>query len=103
MPHKLVREIGYPHANTIAGVLFQRACTQPQQLAFRFVRKAEPDVDVSYIALWREVALFAGMVLANGWAGCRIIVALPPGRSYVVSLFGCMAAGATAVPAYPPS
>ena len=48
----------------------------------------------------------AGIVLGGGAIeaiGDRIVILVPPGLEYVAAFFGCLYAGAVAVPAYPPN
>lgn len=59
---------------------------------------------MSYAELWEEARALAGYLQRRCRirAGDRVLLLYPPGLEFVVGLFACHAAGAIAVPAYPP-
>jgi amino acid adenylation domain-containing protein len=90
--------------NTIAHLLAHRARTAPERRAFRFVsRLGGPDLDVDYRTVHAAAAALARRWRTEHPPGARIVIAVPPGRDFVVALFGCFLADLTAVPAYPPT
>ncbi|RKH60512.1 hypothetical protein D7X96_33470, partial [Corallococcus interemptor] len=44
----------------------------------------------------------ASALSERGAAGERVLLLYPPGLDYIAGFFGCLYAGAVAVPAYPP-
>ncbi|MBC7978497.1 MAG: AMP-binding protein, partial [Myxococcales bacterium] len=50
----------------------------------------------------RSAVEIAGALQARGLAGARVLLLYPPGLEYIEAFFGCLYAGAIAVPAYPP-
>ncbi|MBE1534282.1 fatty acyl-AMP ligase [Actinomadura algeriensis] len=92
-------------------ILHRRAREQGDRLAFRFLADGTPDqaVDWTYGELARHAAVVAAELSgprAGGGAradGSRVLLAVDPGLHYVASLFGIFAAGATAVPSFPPA
>ncbi|HYX23108.1 MAG TPA: AMP-binding protein, partial [Thermoanaerobaculia bacterium] len=50
----------------------------------------------------RRARALASRLQARGLAGERVLLLYPPGLDYVVAFWGCLYAGAVAVPAYPP-
>ncbi|HWI66235.1 MAG TPA: fatty acyl-AMP ligase, partial [Symbiobacteriaceae bacterium] len=58
---------------------------------------------VTYGRLDAEARAVAAALLARGARGQRVLLAFPDGGEYVAAFFGCLYAGAIAVPVYPPS
>jgi acyl-CoA synthetase (AMP-forming)/AMP-acid ligase II len=65
---------------------------------------ASGDTYYDYAALdKRATALASCLRAANGWTvGTRVLLMMDSGIDYVAAFFGCLYAGAIAVPAYPP-
>lgn len=61
------------------------------------------DTQLNYRDLDLRARAIAAAIQARGGTGQRVLIVLDPGMDYVGSLFGCMYAGAVAVPVYPPS
>ncbi|MDG2223421.1 MAG: aminotransferase class I/II-fold pyridoxal phosphate-dependent enzyme [Rubripirellula sp.] len=59
---------------------------------------------ITYAELWAEVRAFAGYLQKRCRlrTGDRVLLLYPPGLEFVIGFFACHAAGAIAVPAYPP-
>ncbi len=71
----------------------------------RFLREGEVDGAVeplSYGGLDRAARAIAARLQASGAAGERVLLLYPPGLRFVEGFFGCLYAGAIAVPAFPP-
>jgi amino acid adenylation domain-containing protein len=64
--------------------------------------RPEDDRTLSYGQLDRRARAIGARLFAMGAAGERVLLLHPPGEEYVAALFGCLYAGAVAVPAYPP-
>lgn len=75
---------------------------QPDAPAFHFTDGEDADIMLTYAQLWERVRALAGYLQQRGAEGGRVLLLYPPGLEFVVGFFACHAAGATAVPAYPP-
>lgn len=99
-----VPELESPGA-TLVTVLCQRAETLGDQRAYVFLAEGEAETEVwSYADLDRRARAIA-VELANSGievAGKPVLVCAPPGLDYIAGFFGCLYAGAIAVPANPP-
>src|SRR6476660_6075240 len=88
--------------NSLPEILRQRSENHGEALAYRFLADGtgERAVDWTY----RELAGHAATVAAAlaGTSGQRVVLAVDPGLHYVAALFGCLAAGGTAIPSFPP-
>jgi acyl-CoA synthetase (AMP-forming)/AMP-acid ligase II len=82
-------------------VLRARCEEEPERIAFLFEDEGEPE-RLSYGELDERACRVAGALQACGARGERVLLLYPPGLDYVAGLFGCLYAGAVAVPAYPP-
>jgi len=88
---------------SIAEIVQQRAEVQSDDTALTYLRDGENDaVSATYRELWDSVSRVAAEVAERGGAGKRVVLLYEPGIEYVAAFLGTMAAGAVAVPAYPP-
>jgi acyl-CoA synthetase (AMP-forming)/AMP-acid ligase II len=89
---------------TVADLLASRAADQPDRLGYTFLADGETDeYHLSYAEADRRArAVAAALRGAGGGPGVRVLLVLPPGLEYITALFGCLYAGALAVPVYPP-
>jgi amino acid adenylation domain-containing protein len=88
---------------TWLGILTAAAREMPAKVAYSYL----PDGDgeprqLSYAQLEREAQRVAASLQQRGMAGERVVLWYPSGLDYLVAFFGCLYAGAIAVPAYPP-
>jgi acyl-CoA synthetase (AMP-forming)/AMP-acid ligase II len=86
-------------------ILAQRTQGDPAGLAYRYLLDgtSEHPSDCTYGELSQQVAAVASELRERGVSpGQRVALAVDPGLAYVGALFGVLAAGATAVPAFPP-
>lgn len=83
-------------------ILLDRTQDRGDALAFRFLADgtSEQAVDWTYQDLAARAASVAAEL--DGTAGRTVVLAVDPGLHYVAALFGILAAGATAVPSFPP-
>jgi amino acid adenylation domain-containing protein len=89
--------------STLISLLRWRAERQPDQVAYRFLRDGERDeVMLSYAELDHQARVIAARLRELGAFGERVILLYPPGLDYITAFFGCLYAGAVAVPMYPP-
>ncbi|MEM9290713.1 MAG: amino acid adenylation domain-containing protein [Acidobacteriota bacterium] len=90
-------------SSTLLQRLTHVAELRPQQRAFAFLGDgSEIEEELSYGELRQRVEAQARALVRIGAGGERVLLLLPPGLGYVVALLACFAAGAVAVPAYPP-
>ena len=72
--------------------------------AYRFTDGEAIDEQLTYSELWREVRALAGYLQGRCGirSGDRVLLLYPPGLDFVIGFYACHAAGAIAVPAFPP-
>ena len=93
----------YPKCSTLIEVLRWRATHQPERLAYTYLVDGENDeITLTYKELDRRARAIAAMLQRQHSFGKRALLLYPPGLEYIASFFGCLYAGAIAVPAYPP-
>src|SRR5215210_2557018 len=88
---------------TLVDLLRARALATPDRRAYAFLADGETE---SGALSWAELdarARAIGSALADrGARGERVLLLFPPGLDFVAAFFGCLYAGAVAVPSYPP-
>src|SRR5689334_6813669 len=88
---------------TIDGLLRRRAVQSPTQIAYTFLgTEGEEQVSLTYKELDRQARVIAAYLRFLDVTGKRVLLLYPPGLDYICAFFGCLYAGAVAVPAYPP-
>lgn len=76
---------------------------EPEALAFRFLADDESVAgSLTRGELDARARAVAAELVARGLRGERVVLLYAPGLDFIVALFGCLYAGAVAVPAYPP-
>jgi acyl-CoA synthetase (AMP-forming)/AMP-acid ligase II/7-keto-8-aminopelargonate synthetase-like enzyme len=75
---------------------------QPDQPAFYFSDGEGGELCYSYSDLDRRARAIGAYLVDQGMRGERVLLLYPPGLDFVAGFFGCLYAGATAIPAYPP-
>lgn len=91
------------HPSTLTELLRRRAVEQPERLAYTFLTDGETaEVHVTYGELDRQAHAIGAHLQHLGAAGERVLLLYPAGLEYIAAFFGCLYAGAVAVPAYPP-
>ncbi len=89
--------------HTLVDLLRIRADQQADHLAYRFIQDSETDiVTITYSELDQRARAIGAWLESFGATGERALLLYPPGLDYIASFFGCLYAGVTAVPAYPP-
>ncbi len=85
--------------------VYQLAHTRPNDPAFIFVQdRYLHDEVMSYSGLWARVGTIAAALEDQRCGrGDRVLLVYPSGLEYIAAFFGCLAAGAIAVPVYPPA
>ncbi len=88
---------------TLVALLRWRAEQHPDSLAYRFLEDGSPDIlTTKYAELDRRARAIGAWLETHGARGERVLLLYPAGLDYIAAFFGCLYAGAAAVPAYPP-
>ncbi|MFO1062574.1 MAG: AMP-binding protein [Pirellulales bacterium] len=96
-------ETRFPPRSNLAAVLQHWAAERGDQVAFYHTDGEGPDVQaLTYAELDAAARNVAGYLQKLGAQGQRVLLLYPPVIDFVVGFFGCLYAGATAVPAFPP-
>lgn len=76
---------------------------QPEEAAFYFLEDGETEeVCWTYAQLDRKARAVAATLQSLNLQGQRVLLLYPPGLDFVAGFYGCLYAGAVAIPAYPP-
>ena len=102
-PQEYFGEQAPPHVHFVA-VLQHWAQCRGDDLAYLFTDAETIQRQFTYAELWTEVRALAGYLQkrCRVRSGDRVLLLYPPGLDFVIGFFACHAAGAIAVPAYPP-
>jgi natural product biosynthesis luciferase-like monooxygenase protein len=93
----------FRQANTIVGILHERARSQAEERAYVFLANGEKEEqNVTYGELDRQARTISKRLLASHLPGDRVLLLYPPGLEFLAAFFGALYAGMVAVPAYPP-
>ncbi|MFZ5519564.1 MAG: beta-ketoacyl synthase N-terminal-like domain-containing protein [Candidatus Zhuqueibacterota bacterium] len=88
---------------TLVELLRWRAKNFPNERAYTYLRDGEMDeFHMTYAELDQQARKIGAWLQSKGAKGERALLIYPPGMEYVLAFFGCLYAGAIAVPAYPP-
>jgi 8-amino-7-oxononanoate synthase len=75
----------------------------PEDPAFYFLADGEAEQDRwTFAELDRRARAIAVRLQSSGLEGQRVLLLYPPGLDFIAGFYGCLCAGAVAVPAYPP-
>ncbi|MFL5607735.1 MAG: aminotransferase class I/II-fold pyridoxal phosphate-dependent enzyme, partial [Gemmatimonadaceae bacterium] len=89
---------------TLVDLLEYRAERQAAHVVFRFINSdGREDGALTFAMLQRRARAIAAHLAEHVVPGDRVVLLVPPGLEYVAAFFGCLYAGAVAVPAYPPN
>ncbi|MGI9473176.1 MAG: AMP-binding protein, partial [Rubripirellula sp.] len=93
-----------PPRDHFVSVLRHWAEHRPDDTAYIFTDVESVEQRLSFAELWDEVHGLAGYLQGRCRvrSGDRVLLVYPPGLDFVIGFFACHAAGAIAVPAYPP-
>ena len=92
-------------AVTVSELLENRAAADGQRAAYVFLSYTDSGLveePLSYTTLDARARAIGAALQAAGAAGERVLLLFPPGPDFVASFFGCLYAGAVAVPSLPP-
>ncbi|HEV2764701.1 MAG TPA: AMP-binding protein, partial [Pyrinomonadaceae bacterium] len=88
---------------TLVDLLRGRAQYQPARPVYTFLNDGEAEeAQLTYAELDRRARAFSVVLRQTITEGARVLLLYPPGLEYITAFFGCLYAGAVAVPAYPP-
>ena len=88
---------------TLVQLLQARAEAHPEKVAYIFLPEGEGDgIEVSYQELDTKARAVANQLLAMGASGDRALMLFPSSLEFIFAFFGCLYAGISGVPAYPP-
>jgi 8-amino-7-oxononanoate synthase/acyl carrier protein len=89
--------------SNLVELLLHRAQHQAGDTGFRYLTDGERNVvEWTYADLDRKARAIAASLQAMDMEGERALLLYPSGLDFVAAFFGCLYAGVTAVPAYPP-
>lgn len=92
-----------PNPKTLIDLLRWRATHQPNRVGYTFLTDGETEENtLTYRELDRQARAIAAGLHSLVSPGDRVLLLYPPGLEYIAAFFGCLYAGAVAVPAYPP-
>ncbi len=84
-------------------LLRHRAARQADERAFTYLLDGQDqECHLTNAQLDLQAQRIAARLHEQRAAGERVLLLFPPGFDYIAALFGCLYAGAVAVPAYPP-
>ncbi|MCP3921472.1 MAG: fatty acyl-AMP ligase [Desulfobacterales bacterium] len=86
---------------TIVDFLKDRATRNADDLAFRFMGNGEidgPMTEWTFAELFHQSAGVAEDLVEQGLSGSSVLLVFPPGLDFVKAFYGCLLAGARAVP-----
>ena len=93
-----------PEIQTLVDLLEARADAHPDRLAYAFLADGEVESErLTYGDLRRRARALGAALAALDARGERALLLFPPGLDFAVAFFGCLYAGAIAVPVAPPS
>jgi acyl-CoA synthetase (AMP-forming)/AMP-acid ligase II len=87
---------------TLLELLALRARQQPGRPAYTFLEDGEESARYTYSELDRRARAIAADLHRISKPGNRIVLIYPPGLDFIAAFFGCLYAGAVAIPVYPP-
>ncbi len=90
-----------PH--TLVDLLRWRAEQQPDAFIYRFLQDGESEESTITLGeLDRQARAIGAWLESQNARGERALLLYPAGLDYIAAFFGCLYAGVTAIPAYPP-
>jgi acyl-CoA synthetase (AMP-forming)/AMP-acid ligase II len=94
----------YPDIESLVEIVSARAISDPSALAYGFLEAGEVE---RQRLTWQDIEerslAIAHAIAATHQPGARVLVLFPPGLDFIPAFFGCLRAGAIALPSYPPS
>jgi acetylornithine/succinyldiaminopimelate/putrescine aminotransferase/acyl-CoA synthetase (AMP-forming)/AMP-acid ligase II/predicted amino acid dehydrogenase/acyl carrier protein len=88
--------------SSLVDLLRERAHELPEERAYTFLSGGQEAETLTFAQLERRARAIAARLQKLGAAGERVLLLYPTSIDYIASFYGCLAAGAVAVPGYPP-
>lgn len=89
---------------SLVELLRWRASQHPTRCGYTFLTDGETkENSLTYQELDRQARIIGARLQDENATGKQILLLYPPGLKYISAFFGCLYAGAIAVPAYPPN
>jgi acyl-CoA synthetase (AMP-forming)/AMP-acid ligase II len=89
--------------NNIVETLEKQSQNQPEKTAFIFLEDGETETaKLTYQQLKRKSQAIASILQSQNLTDSRLLLLYPPGLEFISAFFGCLAAKAIPLPAYPP-
>jgi amino acid adenylation domain-containing protein len=89
--------------SNLVDLLQRRVWERPLQNAYTFLIDGEAEeINLTYEQVDRRARAIAARLQSLNATGERVLLLYPPGLDYITAFWGCLYAGAIAVPAYPP-
>jgi len=86
-------------ASTLIDVLRFRSLNEPTLTAYRFLADGDSErSSITYGALDLRARAVAALLQSRGLQRERVLLLYPPGLDFIAAFFGCLYAGAVAVP-----
>jgi amino acid adenylation domain-containing protein len=105
-PDALVEQALMPESDqpqTLVELLISRSRSHPDRTAYIFLADGETeDRSLTYGELDARARAIAARLQRLGASGERVLLLYPPELEYIAAFFGCLYAGAVAVPVYAP-
>jgi natural product biosynthesis luciferase-like monooxygenase protein len=95
----------FSQLKTFIDILRFRSEQQPDSVAFTYLdygEYGELETKISYAQLDQQARSVAARLQSLKLSGQRVLLIYPQGLEFIAAFFGCMYAGAIAVPVYPP-
>lgn len=90
-------------AETVVAAVRAHTRNRPETTAFTFLQEGETELEIyDFATLDLKARSVAARLQRAGANGERVLLTIDPGPAYVAAFLGCLYAGATAVPCYPP-
>src|SRR5438045_2698678 len=89
-------------SSSLVDLLRQRAEEIPEERSYTFLSGGAEAESLTFAQLDRRARAVAARLQKLGAAGERVLLLYPTSIDYIASFYGCLAAGAVAVPGYPP-
>lgn len=88
--------------SSIIDLLLQRAEESPDKRSYTFLTGGQETASLTFFQLAQRAQAIAARLQQLRAEGERALLLFPPGIEYISAFYGCLAARAVAIPAYPP-
>ena len=89
--------------NTLVALLEKRAKEMPDSICYKFLKNGQDfEASLTCMQLQQRACAIAVKLQAHQAYGARVLILIPQSLGYIEAYFGCLYAGAVAVPVYPP-